>query len=239
MTVVLVVVLAAVVAGAGVTADRTLAQLAETKASAFLTTPLGDAARVQVHGRPFLTQAIRGRYGRVEVTAPEVNLGALGRSTLHAHLVNAYLPLRDLLGRRANELPVEHVYGHVVIPYAQLARIGPVPGLAFRYRDERLIATAALPLPGFSQLVRISGEAVTTVGETGGVWLRVRDLQVAGLTVPSIVLNQIIPSLAFPIPLPRLPWGLRIDGLTPTAEGLQVSGSAGAVVFRPGGDLVQ
>ena len=217
-----------------VAADRYLAAEAERRASAYLSTPLGKAARVRVHGRPFLTQAVRGRYRRVEVSATDLEFGSLRGTKLRAHLANAYLPLRDLLGRRASELPVERVHGDLVISYRELARVSRVPGLRFFYRDEQLIATARLPVPGIGQVAGVSGEAVTSISADGGVSVRVRNLSVAGFTVPRIVLSQLIPALEFAVPLPPLPYGLRIEQLTPTAEGLQVSGSSQAVVFRAG-----
>lgn len=212
--------------------DRYLAAEAERRASAYLSTPLGQAARVRVHARPFLTQAIRGRYPRVEVTATDLQFGALRGTTLHAHLTNAYLPLRALLGRRAGELPVEHVHGDLVIPYRELARVSRVPGLRFFYRDERLIVTARLPVPGIGQVAGVSGEAIATISSDGGVSVRVRNIAVAGFTVPRIVLSQLVPELEFAVPLPPLPYGLRIEQLDPTDRGLRVSGSSHAVVFR-------
>jgi hypothetical protein len=226
-----IALLAVLAVGAGA-ADRLVALRAERHASDYLSAPLGQAARVRLHGSPFLTQALRGRYSNVEVTSSGLQVGVLADTTLHAHLVNARLPLRDLLGRRARELPVEHVHGDLVIPYAELARVSPLPGIRFRFRDDRLIATAALPVPGIGQLAQVSGEAVATIADNGGVWLRVRNVSVAGFSVPTLVLNQLLPSLAFPVPLPPLPYGLRLERLTPTADGLRVSGSAQAVVFR-------
>jgi hypothetical protein len=212
--------------------DRYLAAEAEARASAYLSTPLGQAARVQVHARPFLSQVLRGRYHRVEVTATDLQFGSLRGTTLHAHLTNAYLPVRDLLRRRAVELPVEHVHGDLVIPYRELARASRVPGLRFFYRDERLIVTARLPVPGIGQVAGVSGEAIATIGGEGGVSVRVRNLAVAGFTVPRIVLSQLVPELEFAVPLPPLPYGLRIEQLDPTDQGLRVSGSSHAVVFR-------
>jgi hypothetical protein len=227
-----VIALLAVLAVGLAISDRFVARLAERKATEYVSAPLGQAARVRVHGSPFLSQAIRGRYVDVEVTSSDLQIGVLAGTTMHAHLVNARLPLRDLLGGRARELPVEHVHGYLVIPYDELARVSLVPGLRLRFGDDRLIATAALPVPGLSQLARVSGEAVATIADNGAVWLRVRNVAVAGISVPSIVLNQLVPSLAFPIPLPPLPYGLRLERLTPTQDGLHVSGSAQAVVFR-------
>jgi hypothetical protein len=161
-----------------------------------------------------------------------MQFGVLGDTTMQAHLVNVYLPLRDVLAKRTNELSVERLHGDLVIAYRELARVSRIPGLRFSYSDDRLIATAGVPVPGISQLARLSGEAVASIGDGGVVWLRVRNVSVAGITVPGLVLSQLVPSLAFPVPLPALPYGLRIEALTPTPDGLQVSGSAAAVTFR-------
>jgi hypothetical protein len=211
--------------------DRALAALAERKASEFLSRPFGHPATVRVHGTPFLTQAVRGRYRDVEVLGT-LRIGEIAGATLVAHLTNAYLPPRDLLGRRARELPCEHVAGRLVLPYPELARIARIPGLAFSFEGERLIATAALPVPGISQLARVTGEAVLTLSGGDAVWLAVRGVGVAGLTLPSGVLSQLLPTLTVPIPLPPLPYGLHLDELRPTAAGLVVDGSADAVVIR-------
>lgn len=225
----------AVLAAVAVLADRLLAAEAERRASAYLATPLGQAVELHVHGSPFLTQAVRGRYRDVEVHGRDLAIGVFRTTTLAAHLTNAYLPLRALLGRRVRELPVEHVHGHVLIPYRELARVGPVPGLRFFYRDDTLIATARLPVPGLGQVAGVSGEAVASIGADGTVVVRVRNIAVAGFNVPGIVVSQLAPALAFAVPLPPLPYGLRIEQLMPTPDGLRVAGSAAAVVLRASG----
>lgn len=213
--------------------DRVLAALAERKASEYLSEPFGHPATVRVHGTPFLTQALRGRYREVEVVGG-LRIGEINGATLVAHLTNAYLPLRELLGRRATELPCERVEGRLVLPYPELARMARIPGLSLAFEGERLLATAALPVPGISQLARISGEAVLSLAGGGSVWLRIRGVSVAGIALPSLVLSQLMPTLTVPISLPTLPYGLRLDELRPTANGLVVDGSAEAVVFsRP------
>lgn len=234
-TLLIVLAVLAALAIAAVLADRFLAAEAERRASVYLETPLGQAAALHVHGSPFLTQAVRGRYRDLEVRAQNLAIGVFGSTTLQAHLNNAYLPLRALLGRRVRELPVEHVHGHLLIPYAELARVSPVPGLRFVYRDDRLVATARLPVPGLGQVAGVTGEAVAGIGADGTVVVRVRNIAVAGFSVPSIVVSQLAPALAFAVPLPPLPYGLRIEQLVPTVDGLQVAGSAQAVVLRASG----
>ena len=193
--------------------DRVVAALAERKASEYLSEPFGHRATVRVHAKPFLTQALRGRYTDVEVLGG-LRIGDINGATLVAHLTNAYLPVRELLGGRATELPCERVRGRLMLPYPELARVARIPGLSLAYDGSRLLATAALPVPGISQLARVTGEAVLSLTGAGGVWLSMRGVSVAG------------------IPLPPLPYGLRFDQLCPIADGLAVDGSADAVVFH-------
>jgi hypothetical protein len=211
--------------------DRTLAALAERKASEYLSEPFGHPATVRVRGTPFLTQALRGCYRDVEVVGG-LRIGDISGATLVAHVTNAYLPPRELLGRRATELPCEHVEGRLLLPYSELARLARIPGLSLTFEGERLLASAALPVPGISQLARISGEALLSLTGGGSAWLQIRGVSVAGITLPNLVLSQLLPTLTVPVPLPRLPYGLRLDELRPTANGLVVDGSADAVVFH-------
>ncbi|HEX3336045.1 MAG TPA: LmeA family phospholipid-binding protein, partial [Jatrophihabitans sp.] len=67
--------------------DRICATLAERKASEYLSAPFGHPATVRVHGTPFLTQALRGRYGHVEVIGG-LRIGEITGATLAAHLSN-------------------------------------------------------------------------------------------------------------------------------------------------------
>jgi hypothetical protein len=231
---VLLIVLLAVALGVAL-ADRVLAALAERKASEYLTEPLGRAATVRVHGTPFLTQALRGHYRDIEVTGGGLQIGEIGGAALSAHLFGAVLPPRELLGGRARELPCAHVEGRLLLPYGELARVSRVPGLSLDFENDRLVASASVPVPvpGIGQLARVSGEALLTVAGGGVVWLRVRGLSVAGISLPSLVVKQLLPSLNVPIPLPQLPYGLRLDSLEAVPAGLAVCGSADDVVFHP------
>ncbi|MCU1658262.1 MAG: putative secreted protein [Pseudonocardiales bacterium] len=220
-----------VVALGSALADRICAALAERKAAAYLSEPFGHPATVRIHGTPFLTQALRGRYRDIEVSGGGLRIGEIVGATLDAHLHNAVLPLRELLGGRATELPCERVEGRILLPYGELARVSRIPGLMLSDDGGRLVASASLPVPGVSQLARVSGAAALTVAG-GAVWLRVRGLSVAGISLPRLVVTQLMPSLNVPIPLPPLPYGLRLDELQPMAAGLLVCGSADDVVFE-------
>lgn len=211
-------------------ADRIFANLAERKASQFLSAPFGHPPTVRVMGAPFLTQALRGRYREIHVSGGGLQLGEISGATLDAHLHDALLPPRELLGGRADSLFCRRVEGRIVLPYGEIARASRVPGLSLAFERDRLIASAALPVPGISQVARVSGHADLSVnGKT--VWLQVRRFAVAGISLPSLVVAQLMPSLNVAIPIPDLPYGLRLDDLQPTASGLVVHGAAGDVLF--------
>lgn len=235
MIIVVVVLVVLLVLGLAVAlADRVCLGLAERKASEYLAAPFGHPPMVRVHGMPFLTQACRGRYADIELFGSGMQVGEMAAATLNAHLINALLPLRALVGRGTTSLPCEHVDARIVLPYGEVARISRIPGLTLSFENERLVASASVPVPGVSQLARVSGEArLNIVG--GAAWLRVRGLSVAGISLPSLVVKQLLPSLNVPISLPRLPYGLRIDELKPVKSGLLVCGSANDVVLAASG----
>ena len=232
MTLVIVLLVVLLLFVAVVLIDRVVVGVAEQRASDYLATPLGGPTSVRIRGTPFLSQAVRGRYRRIEITSGGLRMGDISGIEFVARLHNAYLPLRVLVSGGESELACEYVESELVIPYPELARLARVPGLAFSYQRERLMASAALPVPGISQLARVSGEAVLTVAGDGAVWLRVRGVAVAGIVVPSIALSQLLPSLTVPMPLPPLPYGLRLERLTPTPAGLAVFGAARAIALR-------
>ncbi|GAB2472906.1 LmeA family phospholipid-binding protein [Jatrophihabitans fulvus] len=232
LLVAIAVVLLVTLALAAVLLDRLVAAEAERRAGLALVPAFGRPATVTVRDRPFATQLLRGRYRHVHVEGGGLRLGDLTGVALDARLRSVHLPLRHLLRRRVAEIACERVEGRVTLPYGELARVAGVPGLELRPSRDRVLATAVLPLPGIGQLARVTGRAALT-HDSGDVWLRVRGLSVAGIQVPSLVLNQLLPALEVPIPLPALPWGLRIEQLDPQPHGLVAIGSADAVVFRP------
>ncbi len=215
-----------------VVADRAGRRLAERVAATYLAGPLGPDPVVRVHGTPFLTQAVRGRYADVGVSGRELPLSGIGGVTVQAHVYDVLLPPSALLSARVGELPCARVTGVVVVPFAELARLSRIPGLSLSYDGGRMIAAVSVPvaLPGVGQLARAAGQArLSVVG--GVVWLRVRGLSVAGISLPSRALEALVPSLNVPIPLPALPYGLQVEELNPTPAGLAVRASAEDVVF--------
>lgn len=234
LTIAAVVVIVALAVLVVVFADARLAAAAERQAAALLAQTFHGPPQVSIVSRPFLVQALRGRYSYVRLTGDHLQLGALAVAALDARLHNTYLSTRRLIRKRVDELTCERLSGWVVLTYAEVERVARVPGLRLRYADGRLFASARLPVPGLGQVARVDGEAGWTLASAGSVFLRIRGVSVAGVSVPSLVTNPLLPVIDVPVPLPDLPFGLRVEDLLPTPKGLVVSGSAAAPVFRWG-----
>ena len=153
-------------------ADRWLAGHAERKASEYLSEPFGHPATVRVHGTPFLTQALRGRYSDVEVTGG-LRVGEIAAATPNAHRATSTCRCASCSADGPPSCRASTSTGRIVLPYGELARVARIPGLRAAPVDDQLIASAALPVPGISQLARVSGEAVLSTGSGGSVWLRI------------------------------------------------------------------
>ncbi len=210
--------------------DARLRRYAEAKAMQFLAEPFGQAPDVRIHGGAFLPQFLRGRYEDIEVSGRGLRIAELRDSSLDAHVYGALLPPRDLLAGRTVTLPCERVRAQVLIPYPEIARLSKVPGLALQWRRDKVIASASLPIPTLSQLARVSGVAGVELHDDV-VALRVRKVTVAGLLAPIPVVNELLPSLNTSFRLPTLPFGLRVEHLTPGPDGVVVGAGADDVVF--------
>lgn len=211
--------------GVGFLADIVCARLAERAVVRDVSELFGGPPIVRVRGRPFLIQVVRGRYRHVEVSGDGLRIGQLSGTTLSAHFHDLLAPMRDLIGGRLTCVPCRSLDGELLVPYAELARITSIPGLRLTYDDGRLIASGSLPVPGVSQLARVSGQVhLSVLG--GRVRPQVSGLSVAGITLPRLVLAQLMSAFNVPLPLPPLPAGLRVVELTPGPAGLLVRASA-------------
>ena len=130
MTTALVIVAAVLVilALSAALADRVCATLAERKASEYLTAPFGHPPTVRVHG----TRSSRRRCAGDIATSPSPaadSASARSRAPPSTRICTTRsLPLRELLGGRATELPCERVEGRLVLPYGEVARVSRDPG---------------------------------------------------------------------------------------------------------------
>jgi hypothetical protein len=226
-------IVAVVLLGVLVAADRIGAALATNAAQRYLAQQafFTDPPKVELAGFPFLTQAAEGRYDEITVRSAAIELNGVPAIDLDAHLHGVHLPLSDALGGSVQSLPVDSVDGSVTFDYAEVAKLSQISGLALTESDGQLHVSANLTVPGLDVSGAVSGSAAPRVVD-GKLVLAVTGLSVAGVSLPAAVLSQLTALLAVPIPIPALPYGLQITSLQAAPAGLVVDGRATKLVIE-------
>ncbi|GGL23484.1 LmeA family phospholipid-binding protein [Planomonospora parontospora] len=186
---------------------------------------LAAPPEVTVHGVPFLTQAVAGRYDEVEVKVGALNAAGVRLSGVDAVLYGVTAPLSDLVLRADQvEVRAERVVGTVVVPEATLNQRAPkgmkvdvsAAGLdvsgEITFLGQKVPAKARMKIELTGKGLRLAPEKVTLGG---------------GITVPD-------PErfLRYEVPIGDLPFGLKFTEVTPVAGGLRITAEASDVPLQ-------
>jgi hypothetical protein len=212
-------------------ADRVGAMAVERVAESRLAqnAPFAGSPSVVVHGVPFITQAVRGRYDDIEVSGRLSTLGAISGPALDVHLRGVQLPLGQLVRGDVQEVPVEAAEGTVSIPYSEVARLAEIPGLTLTPNGSRLDASAVVTVPMLGGQVRVTGAAALDLVD-GQIRVHISELQAGSVSLPATVLPALSTAATALIPVPDLPYGLRLTSVRPGLAGLLVGGTGRNVV---------
>jgi hypothetical protein len=154
-------------------ADRVGAVLAAHVVASKLTTSasLTTEPSVTIHGFPFLTQAISGRYDDVELVATDLARGGVRLAKLDVSLHGVRLPLSDAISGQVSSVPVEGITAKAVVSYADIASRGNITGLSVQPAGSLVKVTGRFTVLGQSvtasteSTVRISGRTLVVVAE--------------------------------------------------------------------------
>ena len=221
-----------------VAADRVGLAVAERQLAAELQRSAALASRpeVDVRGVPFLTQALSGRYERVDVVARDVPAGEV-RGTpvvlprLSATLRGARLPLPDALAGAVTSVPVDRVDARAVLPFDVVRRSSEVADLEVAAEGERLRLRGTVRV--FGQ--ELSGSALSRLSvDDGQVVVTAESFEVGAGLVDRLVTRALAGRFDARLSLGALPYGLRVDGVTVQDDGLAVTaGADDAVLSQP------
>jgi LmeA-like phospholipid-binding len=216
-----------------VAADRVGATVAQNIAESRLAqdAPFVGRPSVTIHGVPFLSQAVRGRYRDIEISGRLGTLGVIRGAALDVHLRGVQLPLTALVHRDVPDLPVDDVNGTVSISYSELARLSQIPNLTLTPHGSQLDASARVSVPVLGDDVTVTGEGSLTLLD-GKIKLQITRLQAGSIHLPSTVLPAVSAAATAVIPVPNLPYGLGLTSVLPTPGGLLVAGAGRNVVLR-------
>jgi len=234
-TIVIVLGLAVVLLGLDVGA-RTAAETAvatRVKASQ----GLSQQPDVQVHGFPFLTQALSGRYQQVDVRMRGVAVGnELALERLDARLTGVHLPPSALLRSTGTSIPVDqvHLTGTASFAALNVAVASAVPAdLATLHfsdgGDGQVKVTARYRVLGAP--MTLTGRAMVSLSD-GTLRMSLSRDTLAQL--PSALRGTVSEWLSRSVPLQRLPLGLVADRLSVHPDGITVTADASHVTLPAG-----
>lgn len=233
---VVLVVLGAILVGV----DR-IAEFAAARAVAHQLRSSEHLARdPQVHfaGFPFLTQALRGRFSEVDLTATDVQTPAVSVARVSVRLHGVHASVARALAGRLRSVPVDSVSGTGLLRYADLASVlsrtlaGVVPGgvtggVTLRDAGGRVAISGRASVGGSTVPVEVDC-TVAVVGSAIRVVPQLAVLPVLGSqTLPASVQQQ----LAVTIAADQLPFGVRVRSVAVRPEGLVVHGTSTGFVL--------
>lgn len=205
-----IVVLALLVVGADIGA-RLFAQSQAEKALRENYSAAADPT-VQIRGFSFLLQAFQGDYSHIELSSPDVTLGALTNVQVHIDLHDVSLPLSDAISGDTSSMVARRADFQATIPAASL-------GDALDQENLTITPTA-------DGLVQI-GTTVTVAGQTipvtvaasasisnGSLSLTAKLISAAGVTLPAQVTQALQARLSVKLPLSTLPFSLEKAGVS-------------------------
>jgi hypothetical protein len=211
-------------------ADRVGAVLAAHVVASKLTTSasLTTEPSVTIHGFPFLTQAISGRYDDVELVATDLARGGVRLAKLDVSLHGVRLPLSDAISGQVSSVPVEGITAKAVVSYADIASRGNITGLSVQPAGSLVKVTGRFTVLGQSvtasteSTVRISGRTLVVAAQK---------LTVLGQS--SSALNRALAGrLDLRVPIGALPYDLQLTGVHATDGGVVLDARSGATVLR-------
>ena len=181
---------------------------------------------VSIKGFPFLTQLIGRHFQDIQISSRKVKAGPVEIQDINAELSDVHLNSGFSGGT------VSHLSGAGVIPFGSLSNA--IGSLAGGGQLGQLVGAAGLTLkPAGSHKVKasinllISGSATWRIIRVSGTEIRVHLVSSSG-GIPGALLSSI---RNISVPIPKLPLGMKIQGVTVTTAGISVRVSGSQVAF--------
>ncbi|TYP89553.1 DUF2993 domain-containing protein [Blastococcus xanthinilyticus] len=224
-------VLLVLLVGLGVLLDRIAVAVAEDQVAAQLADRAGLAGvpAVDIRGFPFLTQAVGGSYEEVRIALTGAELGRPEGTRAEVVLREVQLPLSAVLAGDVGELPVGRIDGVATLSYDLLAEeIGGDTTL--EPEGDRLRITRTVDLLGGP----VPLAAVGTVSLDGDeLVINVERAESAGVALPGFLVGPASDLLDLRYPI-ELPFGLRLTGVAPAPDGVDVRVAADDALIGAG-----
>lgn len=217
-------------------ADRVAAHLAEGRIADVVQSDahLVHKPQVIVHGFPFLTQAVAGRYERIEVKADDIFNSTTGTgSTTVVDFDGVHIPASKAVSGQVHEVPVDHVSGEVAVTFADIEAASHVAGLTVRPvagRPDEVSVTESVSVLGVQKSVGVTAH-VALSGNT--ITLKATGVNVpANVSLPPAVLEKIRSRAGFNVQVPGLSSGVRLTSVSVQPDAVVATVRADNIVLR-------
>lgn len=225
-----VLILAVVLGGLFVAADRVAVGLAEDKAAQRIRGSQGltDDPTVKIKGFPFLTQVADKRLDEVDVKLDGLTAGASSGQGIELGDVSARL-VDVRLGNNYSTATAAHATGTAHIPYKVLSQAAP-EGLTVGYAGESDRVKIKGDFPG-----GVKGSAVSRISVVGGHTLRLRADEIKAPGSGNGLVGAVIrKAIDYDRPITGLPRWLTLKKVTATPDGVDVSVTGDQVQLATG-----
>jgi hypothetical protein len=212
-------------------ADRVAVAVAQSVVAGKMRTAggLSTTPTVRIRGFPFLTQALAGRYDRIDVKAEDVQRSGVTLGSFDVRVNGAQIPLSDALHGKVTDVPVASLSARTLVTYVELANDSGLLSATVTPKGDLVEVTGRIKVQG----ITLSGKATSTVRLKGSS-LVVQAKSVSILGAHSSLLDRFVVGLLdFDVPISALPYGLRLNGATATPAGVVLTAATGPTVLRP------
>ena len=185
---------------------------------------------VDVRGRPFLTQVVRGRYRDVEVRARDVPAGELRFASLVTQLRGVQVPLSTLISGETQAVPVERVSARALVSYEALTGVVASRGLRVTAAGDGLVrVTGSVQVLGRT----LEASAVSRpVLEGSEIVVTAERFEVGNSVADALLSRALGNRLDFRVELAELPYGLELRSVDARPAGVVVLAQATDAVLR-------
>jgi hypothetical protein len=174
---------------------------------------LGVQPDVTITGFPFLTQMFRGRYDKVDVAVHDLQRGSLHVSEVVAHLYDVEVPFSDVIHQKVTRIVVSHATAEIHLDYSDVNEMLGTKHLTFSQgTGGRVHVRAGASAAGVS--LHVDGDFPLTVQGSALV-----------VALPGGLTAQ--------IPLPGMPFDIRLLSARAESGGIVIRCATSAFVIRP------
>jgi len=186
---------------------------------------------IDIHGFPFLTQAIKGTYEHVTLTADDVMLGRVKtQATVDAY--DVHYPLSDAIHGTTDKMTADRAVVALRTPTSTFSTLLKAPGVTLATGDQGQIQVrTSVTVAGKS--VPITADASVSVSK-GVLHLKPGTVSFADIdstVLPAAVTAAATKALTFDVPLDGLPVDVRSGTLTVDGDDLVVTAELHDVVL--------